>query len=120
MASKINLPNRLKMLDRINQLNIIHCDPCDKPRKGDMVPCRSCPIYKGIRKYGRRAGYHNGTNKKPLENYYQGPWTIEDVDYLNQAYGKVSIGEISQKLNRSKPSIYAKVSKMRRLSKCPQ
>lgn len=119
MVSKINLPNRLKMLDRINQLSIIHCEPCVEPGKYDMAPCKTCPVFQQIRTCAKSAGYVDKSNKQTaaLGDFNAGAWSIEEEDYLTQSYKKVPIDEISKKLNRTKQAIRQKARKMRELAK---
>ena len=48
---------------------------------------------------------------KPI-NPYQKQWNNEDIEFLKNNYNNFSIKELSEKLNRTKPSIQCKAKKM--------
>ena len=47
---------------------------------------------------------------KPI-NPYQKQWNNEDIEFLKNNYNNFSIKELSEKLNRTKPSIQCKAKK---------
>ena len=52
--------------------------------------------------------------QQPLKNMGSGPkWTKEEVEYLSEKWGTVSIGHIAKKLNRSENAVILKKQRMK-------